>query len=225
MENNHYFAENGVYLSSAPANAGSMPPENAVRTPPPFRDGYWPVWERERGAWALREDHRGRTGWVDGAPATIAALGPLPDNWTDEPPPRPDTRTAAERRRDDFAAEADPLREQAVAYQLEAEALRLAGETEQAAAEGKRLQFLARYLAKKKQIRARHPKEDARDAAGAAEEENAGPALYLTSSGTYHRSGCRYTSSAGRWVTAGELRALGGKTKPCCLCKAALPEE
>ena len=238
MDTNYYFAENGAYLSSAPANAGSMPPQNAVRTAPAFKDGFWPVRGQEGDEWVLVEDHRGRTGWVNGTPTHIDALGPLPENWQDDQPPELDTRTVGEKRRDDFAREADPLRNQALAYDLEMEALFLTGEAEQAAAaDEKRRRFLSAYLEKKKEIRARHPKAnegekpaaqivpaapDVLDAPDASDSERT---LYLTSAGTFHRSGCRYTSAHGRWATESEVRALGGKAKPCGLCKAGLPEE
>ena len=244
MDTNYYFAENGEYLSSAPANAGSMPPQNAVRTAPTFKDGFWPVRGNEGDEWVLVEDHRGKTGWVSGTPTRIDALGPLPENWQDDQPPEPDTRTVGEKRRDDFVREADPLRDQALAYDLEMEALFLTGEADQAAAtDEKRRRFLSAYLEKKKEIRARHPKghggersaapiepaapntSDAPVAPDTPDASGGERTLYLTSAGTVHRSGCRYTSAPGRWVTEGEVRVLGGKAKPCGLCKAGAPEE
>ncbi len=46
--------------------------------------------------------------------------------------------------------------------------------------------------------------------------------LYLTSSGTLHRAGCRYTSAPGRWI--GERETPAG-AKPCRHCKPEIGEE
>jgi hypothetical protein len=83
--NNHYYDENGVYTGSAPAHAGSLPPANAVRTPPPSRPGFWPV--RSGDEWRLVEDHRGEQGRLNGRRAVIVDLGPLPEGWNAPEPP------------------------------------------------------------------------------------------------------------------------------------------
>lgn len=50
----------------------------------------WHRWQRQGDAWVAVEDHRGRVGWLaDGTPHTVAALGALPDGWTEAEPPQP----------------------------------------------------------------------------------------------------------------------------------------
>lgn len=45
------------------------------------------VWRVAGDAWEEVEDHRGEKGYLDGQPHTITELGPLPDGWSDTPPP------------------------------------------------------------------------------------------------------------------------------------------
>jgi hypothetical protein len=61
-----------------------------VYVPPVFIEGYWPRWPLEDpGAtdWEQVEDHKGKEGYVNGERATIKDYGPLPDGWSDTPPP------------------------------------------------------------------------------------------------------------------------------------------
>jgi hypothetical protein len=68
--------EPGVYL--VPAHATTV-------EPPQTEAGYTRVWSE--GDWSQVEDHRGKSGYVDGAETTIAELGPLPQGWSATPPP------------------------------------------------------------------------------------------------------------------------------------------
>ena len=49
------------------------------------RDGYVRV--ADKGKWLEKEDHRGKVGFVHGQPHEIKEYGPLPDGWSDTPPP------------------------------------------------------------------------------------------------------------------------------------------
>ena len=103
---NHYFdatASFHPYVGSLDAREGSIAPDNALRVDLPFAftgdgtpkkenvpseyKGFWPC--EEDGIWILAEDHRGEQGYVDGKSVTIKDVGPLPDGWSDTPPPQP----------------------------------------------------------------------------------------------------------------------------------------
>lgn len=203
---NHYFDNEGVYTGSAAANPGSEPPENAVRFQPPVKDGFWPVLNPGRDGWELKENHRGKKGWIDGKEATIAVLGPLPEGWSDVPPKRKDTAPLSEMRAALYRAEADPHRDAALSYQAEAEAWRLAGNLDRAeAASATAVEHLRHYLEKKEAIRARLTEGD-------------GPLCYLTRSGTYHAEGCAYTTAAGEWLSLSAIAERSPAARPCGRC-------
>ncbi len=85
---NYYFnTENPFrsYTHALPATPGTLPPANAVRVESVFQDGFWPC--EKNGAWELVEDHRGENGFVGGVETEIKELGPLPEGWSDTPPP------------------------------------------------------------------------------------------------------------------------------------------
>lgn len=212
---NHYFDGNGVYTGSAPAHDDSLPPANAVRNAPPSRPGFWPVLDAGSGEWTLLEDHRGREGWVGGVHTVVAALGPLPEGWSDAAPPREYVRTPAEKRRDEYARLLDPVRDEAIAYWLEAEARRVGGdETGCESATAIFRERLERYLRQKEAIRAALP-----DATPEPETAGQPGRYYLTASGTYHVDGCRYTQSAGEWTDPDGIRRRRPHAKPCGLCR------
>lgn len=60
-------------------------PNNATRTPPTIVEGKIPRWDGKK--WGQVEDHKGESGYVNGQPRTINEYGPLPDGWSDTPPP------------------------------------------------------------------------------------------------------------------------------------------
>lgn len=80
---NHYLRP---YTYSLPAIPGTVAPVNALRgeDTPTSPTGFWPG--ENSGAWADIEDHRGESGYVNGAPFTITDFGPYPQGWTTEPP-------------------------------------------------------------------------------------------------------------------------------------------
>ena len=60
-------------------------PNNATHAAPAHKDGYIPRWTGKK--WEQVEDHRGKEGYVGGTPYTIKEYGPLPEGWSDTPPP------------------------------------------------------------------------------------------------------------------------------------------
>ncbi len=87
-QTNHYFDPADPlhpYTHSLPASPGTLPPPNALRGEMrPAPAGLWPC--EKDGAWEMQEDHRGKQGWIDGEPATVNQVGPLPAGWSDAPP-------------------------------------------------------------------------------------------------------------------------------------------
>ena len=70
--------------------AGSMEdygllPHNATPVQPVFKEGYVPCWNGN--TWEQVEDHKGKEGYVNGEPFAVAAYGPLPEGWSETPPP------------------------------------------------------------------------------------------------------------------------------------------
>jgi hypothetical protein len=91
MNIHHYNPETGEYLGSGvvdpnPLEPGKwlIPAHATTVAPPASPTGHSAVWSGD--AWTLAEDHRGRQGWVNGQPAVVAALGPLPGGWSDTAP-------------------------------------------------------------------------------------------------------------------------------------------
>lgn len=60
-------------------------PNNATYTAPGKRDAHIPRWNGE--SWEPVENHKGREGYLHGAAYTIRDYGPLPEGWSDSPPP------------------------------------------------------------------------------------------------------------------------------------------
>lgn len=71
-------------------------PNNTTYTAPTEQDGHIPRWNGE--AWEQVENHQGKEGYVDGQPFTVKDYGPLPEGWSDSPPPpTPEERAARAR--------------------------------------------------------------------------------------------------------------------------------
>ena len=60
-------------------------PNNATRTAPTVVEGKVPRWTGKN--WEQVEDHKGKSGYVNGAPYEIKEYGPLPEGWSETPPP------------------------------------------------------------------------------------------------------------------------------------------
>ncbi len=64
---------------------GGFVPSGAVYPEPEIVEGYIPRWDGQ--AWEQVETHKGKQGYLNGEPHTIIAHGPLPEGWSDTPPP------------------------------------------------------------------------------------------------------------------------------------------
>lgn len=219
---NYYYDENGVYTGSIPAHEGSLPPDNAIRAAPEFRDGFCPVLNDSRDGWILVEDNRGRQGWVDGVAVVVGELGPLPENWRENGPTleemlRGDVQAL---RRATFAGRVDPIRDLALSYRLEAEAWKRRGDTVKAReALAKSRQELTRYLDEKEAVRREYPKADA-GTENASESGGSGDGLYYVNhSGVWHRPECGFARGNGEWMTRDKIDARADATRPCRRCR------
>ena len=72
---------------------GGPLPNNSSRSKPTTKKGHVPRWNGQK--WVQVEDHKGKTGYVNGEPFTIVEHGPLPEGWS-ETPPLPDLPEAKE---------------------------------------------------------------------------------------------------------------------------------
>lgn len=62
-----------------------QPGNTLVVAPGKRRKGY--AQQRAGDVWREVEDHRGKEGFVGGEPFTVKKCGPLPDGWSETPPP------------------------------------------------------------------------------------------------------------------------------------------
>lgn len=60
-------------------------PANGYLDAPVITDGC--VAKRENGSWVNVENHVGEKGYINGVPIEIMEYGPLPEGWSDTPPP------------------------------------------------------------------------------------------------------------------------------------------
>ena len=60
-------------------------PNNATHKAPTLKKGFVPRWTGKK--WEQVEDYKGKSGYVNGQPHTIKEYGPLPEGWSDTPPP------------------------------------------------------------------------------------------------------------------------------------------
>lgn len=202
---NHYFNENGEYKCSIMAYDWAVPAPDCIRLEDriDIPAGFWPVVNATKDGFALVENHRGKEGWVGKKRIKITALGPLPDGWTENEPASLDTRTPAEKREDAYLLEVDQYRNDALSYQLEANAYRLDGNlTAAVAAEEKMNAALRCYRDKKEEIRARFPDTK----------------YLLSPTGTYHDTACSYTGQSSDLLTLAEIAGRNPGAKPCSRC-------
>lgn len=75
------FNNGGFYVGKEFDYDGPMP-HNCVSVKPEAQEGYIPQWNGKD--WFQVEDHRGRTGYVNGEHVMITEYGPLPEGWSDE---------------------------------------------------------------------------------------------------------------------------------------------
>ena len=78
----YQYTADGYYAGEA-ASYGILP-NNATSTAPAIVQGKVPRWNGKN--WVQVEDHKGKSGYVDGQPYEMKEYGPLPDGWSDTPP-------------------------------------------------------------------------------------------------------------------------------------------
>lgn len=78
----YQYTADGYYAGEA-EDYGLLP-NNATRTVPTIVEGFVPRWTGKN--WEQVEDHKGKSGYVNGVPTEIKEYGPLPDGWSDTPP-------------------------------------------------------------------------------------------------------------------------------------------
>jgi hypothetical protein len=81
---------------------GAIPDGFTFNVPPKPKNGHVIRWGNDD--WECVEDHRGKTGYVNGEQTTITELGPLPDGWDTNPPPEPDPDPVEVRRTEIISA-------------------------------------------------------------------------------------------------------------------------
>jgi len=84
-ETNYYYDETNElhpFTIEMPANQDSIPPLNALRIKPKFKEGHHPC--EKDGEWVLIEDNRGITVYSISTkePLIISELGAIPDSYT-----------------------------------------------------------------------------------------------------------------------------------------------
>ena len=99
------------YFAGESDDYGGPLPNNSTRTAPKLQEGHIPRWTGKK--WEQVEDHRGRQGYVDGKPYTVKEPGPLPEGWSDDPPP-PTQQELDKRRIAEIHARLDELDRQSV---------------------------------------------------------------------------------------------------------------
>jgi len=83
MANAYQYTADGYYAGEL-EDYGLLP-NNATRTAPTVVDGKIPHWTGD--GWEQVENHKGKSGYRNGAPYTIKEYGPLPDGWSADPAP------------------------------------------------------------------------------------------------------------------------------------------
>jgi hypothetical protein len=83
MANAYQYDASG-YFAGEVEDYGLLP-NNATNAAPEIQAGYIPHWTGT--AWEQVEDHKGLEGYLNGKPYTIKDYGPLPEGWSDTPPP------------------------------------------------------------------------------------------------------------------------------------------
>lgn len=87
MAKTYQYTDDGYYAGEA-EDYGILPNNATYTAPPAAQDGFVHRWTGT--SWEQVEDHKGREGYVNGEPFTVKDFGPLPDGWSDTPPPPTD---------------------------------------------------------------------------------------------------------------------------------------
>lgn len=80
----HLFTADGYYAGSI-EDYGDLPHNATHVLPLEEKDGYVRKWTGER--WDYVENHKGESGYLDGKPYEVKEYGPLPDGFSETPPP------------------------------------------------------------------------------------------------------------------------------------------
>ena len=91
----------GYFVGETDDFGGPLPAGALYEAPPDAPEGFIPRWTG--AAWEPAESHKDREGYLHGQPHTIKEHGPLPEGWSDTPPP-PTPEELAERRRGEVLA-------------------------------------------------------------------------------------------------------------------------
>lgn len=83
MSTAYQYTSDGYYAGDV-EDFGILP-NNATRTAPTIVEGKVPRWTGKN--WEQVEDHKGKSGYVNGQPHEVKEYGPLPEGWSDTPPP------------------------------------------------------------------------------------------------------------------------------------------
>ena len=110
MPTAYQYDASGYYVGEG-EDYGLLPNNSTHTAPPAQQDGHIPHWTG--GTWEQVENHKGTRGYVDGKPHTVIAYGPLPDGWSDTPPP-PTMEEEARARIDVIDAEICDLEQKAL---------------------------------------------------------------------------------------------------------------
>ncbi len=84
MAISYQYDASGYFVGQIEDFGGPLP-NNATYTPPKEQNGHIPCWTGQK--WIQIENHRGEEGYVHGTAHTITEYGPLPEGWSDTPPP------------------------------------------------------------------------------------------------------------------------------------------
>ena len=95
----HQHTAQGYYIG--PIEDYGRLPGHATYDKPEVKDGFIPRFVN--GKWTQVENHKGKTGYVNGEPFTVKDYGPLPAGWSDTPPP-PTPEEQAEAAKAQFTA-------------------------------------------------------------------------------------------------------------------------
>ena len=73
------------YFAGEVEDYGLLPHNATYTAPPDAEDGHVLHWDGT--TWNHVANHKGETGYVNGQPHEIKEYGPLPEGWSDTPPP------------------------------------------------------------------------------------------------------------------------------------------
>lgn len=84
MAKAYQYDATGIFAGEIDDHGGPLP-NNATRTAPQDKAGHVARWTDKK--WDYVENHKGKEGYVDGQAFTVKDYGPLPEGWSDTPPP------------------------------------------------------------------------------------------------------------------------------------------